>query len=69
MLTGSLPEMACEEGGIIRETLTREGEGGCIGRGLFDKQTCYPIRRWRRVWEEEPRASPISCCYEANGLD
>lgn len=34
----------------LRETL--QGEGwGCTGRGLFDKQTRYPIRRWRRVRE------------------
>lgn len=41
--------MACEEG----ETL--QGKGwGWIRRGLFDKHTCYPIRKWRREWKEEP---------------
>lgn len=53
---------ACGRGVIqnrVRRRVTRretlQGKGwGWIGRGLFDKQTCYPIRRWKRVWEEEP---------------
>lgn len=37
------PRNGMRQTGIIHETL--QGKGwGCIGRGLFDKQTCYPIR-------------------------
>lgn len=62
--------MVCEKGdSYVRPFMESDGWGGDIRRGLFDKQTCYPIRRWRRVQEEEPQAPLISCCYEANGLD
>ena len=70
MIKGSLPEKMCEEGELHeRPYKERDGMGGSSGRGLFDKQSCYPIRRWRKLWEEEPLALLISCCYEANVLD
>lgn len=45
------PRLPVRGRGTLRETL--QGEGwGCTGRGLFDKQTRYPIRRGRGVREE-----------------
>lgn len=38
---GGLPEMACNMQELHMKPYK---ERGCIGRGLFDKQTCYPIR-------------------------
>lgn len=70
MIKGSLSELVCEEGESHARPYKGIDEGvGDIGRGLFDKHTCYPIRRWRRVWEEGLHVLLISCCYEANGLD
>lgn len=50
---GVSPKNGKQHAGIIHETL--QGKGWrCFGRGLFDKQTCYPIRWCRSVWWEEP---------------
>lgn len=58
-----------EEGSHVRPYKVMVEEGMYAGRGLFDEQTRYPIRRWRRVWEEALQALLICCCYEANGFN